>query len=246
MNPKEIIVLPTVEKLADFIVALLSKEIAEPRNSEFISVALSGGSTPKKIFEYISSHNSGLVNWNKVKFFWGDERCVPPDDNESNYKMTRLSLFEKLNIPEKNIFRIFGEDQPDNEAVRYGKIISENVSIKAQLPSFDLIILGLGEDGHTASIFPKNTELFYSTTVCEVATHPQSGQKRITLTGPVINNAKDIVFMVTGPDKAKMVANIIQENEEPKLPASLVNPTNGTLMWLLDSEAARLLPQNNK
>jgi len=244
MNPKEIIVLPTVEKLADFIITLLITKIEETKNSEFISVALSGGSTPKKIFEYISSHDTGAVNWNKVRFFWGDERCVPPEDNESNYKMARLSLFERLHIREENIFRVFGEAEPENEATRYGKIITENVSVEYKLPRFDIMILGLGEDGHTASIFPKNTELFYSTNVCEVATHPQSGQKRITLTGSVINNAKNIVFMVTGPDKAKMVANIIQEDEGSKLPASLVNPANGKLTWLLDTEAARLLDSN--
>lgn len=246
MNQKRIIVLPTIEKLADFIVTLLSKEIAEKESGEFLSVALSGGSTPKKIFEHISSHDTGLVNWNKVRFFWGDERCVPPDDNESNYKMARLSLFENLNIPEGNIFRIFGEAEPENEAVRYSKIISENVSVEDKLPRFDLVILGLGEDGHTASIFPGNTEMFYSANYCEVATHPQSGQKRITLTGPVINNAKNIVFMVTGSGKAKMVANIVQDNEENGFPASLVKPENGKLIWLLDADAAKLLHQNHK
>jgi len=243
MNPKEIIVLPTVEKLADFIITLLITKIEETKNSEFISVALSGGSTPKKIFEYISSHDTGAVNWNKVRFFWGDERCVPPEDNESNYKMARLSLFERLHIREENIFRIFGEAQPETEAIRYSKIIAENISIENTFPRFDIMILGLGEDGHTASIFPGNTNLFHSLNYCEVATHPLSKQKRITLTGRVINNSRNIVFMVTGSDKAKMVANIIQEDEGSKLPASLVRPVNGKLTWLLDLEAAKLLDQ---
>jgi 6-phosphogluconolactonase len=246
MNQKEIIVLPTIEKLADFIVTLLGKEITETKEGEFLSVALSGGSTPKKIFEYISSHDAGLINWNKVRFFWGDERCVPPDDNESNYKMARLSLFESLNIPEENIFRIFGEAEPANEAIRYSKIISQNVSVDNKLPRFDLMILGLGEDGHTASIFPGNTGMFYSSNYCEVATHPQSGQKRITLTGPIINNSKNIVFMVTGSGKAKMVANIVQDKEENGFPASLVKPVNGKLTWLLDADAAELLDRNLK
>ncbi|NWJ53004.1 MAG: 6-phosphogluconolactonase [Bacteroidetes bacterium] len=246
MNPKEIVVLPTIEKLADFIETLLCEKIAETKDDEFLSVALSGGSTPKKIFEHISSHDTGLVNWNKVRFFWGDERCVPPDDNESNYKMARLSLFENLNIPKENIFRIFGENEPENEVIRYGKIISENILVEDKLPRFDLIILGLGEDGHTASIFPGNIKMFYSTNYCEVAIHPQSSQKRITLTGTVINNAKKILFMVTGSGKAEMVTNIIQGNEETGFPASLVKPTNGKLTWLLDVDAARLLDKNFK
>jgi 6-phosphogluconolactonase len=241
MNQKEIIVLPGIEKLADFIVTLLSKKIAVIKDGEFLSIALSGGSTPKKIFEYISSHDTGLIRWNSIKFFWGDERCVRPEDNESNYKMARLSLFEKLNIPEKNIFRVFGEVEPGNEAIRYGKIIAENISVEKKLPRFDIMILGLGEDGHTASIFPGNTKLFHSLNYCEVATHPLSKQKRITLTGPVINNSRNIVFMVTGSDKARMVANIIQNNEEAGYPASMVKPVNGKLTWLLDAEAASLL-----
>lgn len=246
MNQKEIIVLPTVEKLANFVTTLLAEKIAEIKDGEFISVALSGGSTPKKIFEYISSHDKELVTWNKIRFFWGDERCVSPEDNESNYKMARLSLFEGLLIPEENIFRIFGEAEPEDEAVRYSKIISENVSVENKLPRFDVMLLGLGEDGHTASIFPGNTQMFYSKNYCEVATHPKSGQKRITLTGPVINNSKSIVFMVTGPDKTKMVANIIQDNEETGFPASFVKPVNGKLTWLLDTAAAKQLQRSHK
>lgn len=246
MNQKEIIVLPTIEKLANFVTTLLAEKTAKIKDGEFISVVLSGGSTPKKIFEYISSHDKKLVVWNKIRFFWGDERCVPPEDNESNYKMARLSLFEGLNIPEENIFRIFGEAEPEDEAVRYSKIISENVSVENKLPRFDVMLLGLGEDGHTASIFPENTQMFYSKNYCEVATHPKSGQKRITLTGPVINNSQSIVFMVTGPDKAKMVANIIQGDEETEFPASLAKPVNGKLTWLLDTDAAKQLQRSHK
>ncbi len=243
MRHKEIVILPTIEKLADFITALLSSGIAEKNEGEFLSVALSGGSTPRKIFEYISSHDAGLVDWNRVRFFWGDERCVSPDDNESNYKMACLSLFDHLNIPVENIFRILGEEGPVGEAVRYGKIISENIPVENNLPRFDLIMLGIGEDGHTASIFPGYTEMFYSENYCEVAVHPQSGQKRITVTGPVINNAKNIVFMVTGLGKAEIVAQVIQGSDATRFPASLVKPVNGKLTWLLDTDAAKLLQE---
>ena len=246
MNPKDIIILPTIEKLADFVATLLSEKIAEKKEGEYLTVALSGGSTPKKIFEYLSSHDTGLVNWKRIRFFWGDERCVPPEDNESNYKMARLSLFEKLHIPEENIFRVYGEADPGDEAVRYGKIIAENVTVENNLPRFDLMTLGIGEDGHTASIFPGNTGLFHSQYCCEVATHPQSGQKRITLTGPVINNSRNIIFIVTGSGKAKIIADVFQDNKETLYPASLVRPVNGNLTWLLDSDAAKLLHKNDE
>jgi len=200
--------------------------------------------TPKRIFEYISSSDQGVVNWNRIRFFWCDERCVSPDDDESNFHMARLYLFKNLDIPAHHIFRIFGEADPPSEAIRYSRIISRNVPIKRNLPEFDLILLGLGEDGHTASLFPGNTGLFYSENLCEVAIHPQTGQKRITLTGTVINNARNVVFLVTGPEKAKIVADLPDDNETRRFPASLVHPGNGTLTWLLDADAARLLHIN--
>ncbi|MDP4292329.1 MAG: 6-phosphogluconolactonase [Bacteroidota bacterium] len=241
LKQKKVIVLPSIEKLAEFVTGLLIEKINQAQAGQSITVALSGGSTPGKIFESVSLNDTGLVDWNKIKFFWGDERCVPPDDPDSNYLMARQCLFEQLNIPGGNIFRIQGEEEPEKEAVRYSRIISENVRVEDHLPRFDLILLGLGEDGHTASIFPDNTEMFNSTRFCEVATHPKSGQQRITLTGPVINNAKDIVFIVTGSAKSRIVAEIIHDNGKAGFPASLVKPVKGKLTWLLDEEAAKLL-----
>ena len=243
MDNKEIIVFPTIDKLAEYAAGLLNTLIAETDNGEFLTIALSGGSTPKRIFNYISSHDTGITAWEKVRFFWVDERCVPPDDEESNYKMTRLNLLENIPILDENIFRIHGEADPEKEALRYSIVIAENVVIENRLPCFDLIILGLGEDGHTASIFPGNTDMFQSAKICEVATHPQSGQKRITITGTVINNARQIVFMVTGAGKTDIVAQILQD-KEIGLPASFVKPANGRLTWLLDAEAAGKLKSN--
>jgi len=241
MTQKKIIVFQSVDNLAAYAAELISAKISETPDGTFFSVALSGGSSPEKIFNYIASHQTGKVNWNKVRFFWGDERCVQPEDDESNYKMAHINLLSNLRIPEENIFRIHGEAIPNTEAVRYSKIIEKYVAPEDKWPRFDMVMLGLGEDGHTASIFPEKVELFHSSNICEAVAHPQSGQQRITLTGQVINNAKDVVFLVTGQSKEKIVATILQEHTTSGLPASFVNPTKGNLTWLLDADAAKLL-----
>ena len=241
IKQKEIIVFQTIENLAEHVYELLRKKSDNVQEGNYISLALSGGSTPKRIFEHISSLNAASLNWHKIKIFWSDARCVPPDDKESNYQMTRLSLLNKLDIPKENIFRIYGENVPGNEAIRYSQILSENLSSANDLPRFDIVLLGLGEDGHTASIFPGNTSLFHSTNLCKAVTHPQSGQQRITITGSVINNADTVIFMVTGTGKAEMLDKIVHDSSKTPLPASLVNPSNGKLLWLIDKEAARFL-----
>ena len=244
MDNPEIIVFPTIDKLAEYAAGLLNTLIAETADGEYLTIALSGGSTPKRIFNYISSHDTGKTAWRKVRFFWVDERCVPPDNEESNYKMTRLNLLQNIAIPEQNIFRIHGEADPEKEAVRYSNILAGNVPFENNLPRFDLIILGLGEDGHTASIFPGNTALFQSAKICEVATQPTSGQQRITITGSIINNARQVAFMVTGPGKTAIVAQILPD-KETGLPASFVKPANGKLTWLLDADAAGKLESSS-
>jgi len=237
MDNHEIIIFATIDKLAEFVEGLMNRLIAEAADREYLTIALSGGSTPKQIFRYIASHDTIKTQWGKVRFFWVDERCVPPEDDESNYKMTRLNLLENLAVPEGNIFRIHGENDPEKEAVRYSSIIAANVPVENNWPRFDIILLGLGEDGHTASIFPGNTALFQSAKICEVATNPKSGQQRITLTGPVINNASQVIFMVTGSGKASIAAMILQDSNTG-LSASFVKPSHGKLKWLLDADAA--------
>jgi len=206
------------------------------------NIALSGGSTPKLLFNYLAEKYSESTVWQEVHFYWGDERCVPPDDEESNYKMTKDFLFDKIQIPAANIHRVFGENNPEREAVRYSSEIKENLPQSNGLPLFDLVILGMGDDGHAASIFPHQIELLESQNICEVAEHPVSGQKRITLTGKVINNAKEIVFLVTGENKKEKVSEIRNHNGKWKTyPASLINPIDGKLTWYLDKAAAELL-----
>ncbi|HUH47167.1 MAG TPA: 6-phosphogluconolactonase [Arenibacter sp.] len=208
------------------------------KNNSSFHIALSGGSTPKEIFDYMAVHATD-TDWSKVHLYWGDERCVPPTDSESNYKMTVDHLLSKIDIPEENIHRILGEDSPESEAIRYGKVLEARLPQVNGVPQFDLVILGMGDDGHTASIFPHQIGLWDSEANCEVAIHPDSGQRRITITGKIINRAKTVAFLVTGKSKAEKVKCIIDKEEGHGIyPASLVAPISGNLIWFLDTEAA--------
>lgn len=236
----------SIEELSDFFAQKIAAGIRQTASGNFYSIALSGGSTPRKVFEYIALHFKDQVEWHKVLIFWSDERCVDPESEESNYRMARESLLDLVPIPAENIFRIYGEADPLAEAKRYSEVIRQNVILKNTIPQFDLIMLGLGEDGHTVSIFPGYLHLFKSKNICEVAVNPYSKQKRITVTGHVINQAKMVVFLVTGESKAEMVARIIAKKDGyENLPASLVHPENGELFWLLDEHAANKLEMTN-
>ncbi|MER3376690.1 MAG: 6-phosphogluconolactonase [Allomuricauda sp.] len=208
-------------------------------------VALSGGSTPKIVFDVLAENFSDKVDWNKVHFYWGDERCVPPTDDESNYKMTVEHLFSKIEVPQENIHRILGEKDPETEAMRYANLLEINLDRVEDIPQFDLIILGMGDDGHTASIFPHEIELWDAEDHCVVATHPESGQKRVSINGKVINAAKEVAFLVTGASKAEKVKAVIEKTKGSEAyPASLVDPKSGNLVWFLDEEAAAELNPN--
>jgi 6-phosphogluconolactonase len=205
-----------------------------------LALALSGGNTPKLLFGVLADKYTESVAWSSVHFFWGDERCVPPEDPESNYGMTRRLLLSSIRIPEENIHRIRGEEVPDKEATRYSQEIVKYTRSENTFPVFDLIILGIGDDGHTASIFPGNPFLLTSNKVCDVATHPVSGQKRVTITGKVINNADKIIFMVTGSGKADLIGKIFRkEAVSLSFPAAYVVPFQGEVKWFLDKEAGR-------
>lgn len=242
MNSK-IIVSKNIDELSEHFAGILVHGVDASIN--FFNIAISGGSTPKAVFDYLAVNYKSKIDWQKVKLFWGDERCVPPDHSESNYKMTYESLISRIEIPPQNIFRIHGENNPVEEAKNYAKVIAENIPVDSNLPRFDLIMLGLGEDGHTASIFPDRLELIESNDICAAVEHPSSKQKRITLTGKVINNSVKIVFLVTGKNKSKTVDTILSKRGGYELqPASFINPTNGELIWLLDLEAAEKFKHN--
>src|SRR5690606_23086446 len=203
-------------------------------------VALSGGSTPKVVFDVLALDFGTSIPWEKVHLYWGDERCVPPDDAQSNYRMTVEHLISKIAIPKENIHRILGENDPQGEALRYADLLETRLGDGNGVPKFDMVMLGMGDDGNTASIFPHQIELWEDPHHCVVATHPDAGQKRVSLNGKVINAASTVVFLVTGGSKAEKVKSVV-EGERPIFPASLVRPESGKLVWFLDREAASLL-----
>lgn len=247
MKNKTIKIFSSIDKLANHSADFLMKKVNENLSSDSFSIALSGGSTPKRIYKYIADHSANKIEWEKLKLFFGDERCVPPEHDDSNYKMVKETLLGNVSLPSNNIFRIKGESQPAEEAERYGEILRSNLPIKNELPQFDIVMLGLGEDGHTASIFPDQIDKFQSDKICEVAAHPQTNQNRITISGSVINNAKLVVFIVTGENKAGIISEIFSGNQSSKIyPASLVSPNEGELIWMLDTEAVQLLDSQIK
>ena len=218
-------------------VAFCTEMLKLSNQKENFSIALSGGNTPKFIFQKIAADYKNKFDWNRIHLFWGDERCVPPVSSESNYAMTKKYLLDQINIPERNVHRIKGEDDPETEAIRYSDEIKKYINIKSELPVFDLIMLGLGEDGHTASIFPNQTNLIDSEKICEVAVHPSSGQKRITLTGKVINNSRIITFLVTGENKKEILKKVLVDKNKT-FPAEFIQPVSGELKFYVDEAAA--------
>lgn len=232
----------SVEKLADTFAGRISERISITAGDQFFYLALSGGSTPRAIFKSIAENYKDKIDWSKVMIFWGDERCVDPSSDESNYKMAYESLFKNINIPESNIYRIEAEKDPAYEVKRYAKLVDLLLPHKMNTPQFDLVMLGLGEDGHTASIFPDSIHLFNSGKLFEISRHPATKQKRITATGRLINNAKQVCFLVTGASKAEKAAQILEKKTGwQDLPASLVNPEDGELVWMLDDLAGQML-----
>ncbi|MHB1688393.1 MAG: 6-phosphogluconolactonase [Ignavibacteriaceae bacterium] len=236
---KAVKIFDSSQSLAIKLAEEFKNEIEKKTGNFFIS--FSGGSTPKIFFRELAQPPfSDRINWNRVQIFWCDERCVPPADSESNYGMTKENLFDCIKIPEENIHRIIGESHPEKEAVRYSKEIDKILPRgRNNFPQFDWVFLGMGADGHTASLFP-NAELLYScSNIAGVAVHPVTGQKRISLTEKIINNSKRISFVVTGKDKAITLKEILNEQSESKnFPASHIKPSDGKLDWWIDKEAA--------
>lgn len=216
-----------------------AKYLSEQINtSDSFHIALSGGSTPKVLFKLLAEQYAKKIDWEKVHLFWGDERCVLPTDADSNYGMTKEKLLDHINIPFVNVHRVLGSRNPAEEATRYGKEIQWCLPEKDGLPVFDLIMLGMGSDGHTASIFPHQMELLTSSDICGVATHPDSGQKRVTLNGKVINKAKQIHFLVTGASKKEKINEIFNKTGEyTTYPAAHIERAE----WWIDESAGAVL-----
>ncbi len=225
------------------VVKALAKEIfklSKSSEQNRFNILLSGGNTPTELFKRLSKKYAETIEWDRIHLWWGDERCVSPENENSNYKQAFDFLISQVPIPEANIHRIKGENEPEEEAIRYAGEIEQNLNFRGDNPVFDLVLLGLGEDGHTASIFPDELELFEDERICAVATHPLSGQKRITITGKVLNNANRVFFLVTGAGKSQRLSEIMNDEDAAKLlPAYYISPTNGDLIWYIDEAAAQ-------
>lgn len=241
MIKQEVKVFENAHQLSEGFTHFLLRKLEEYPH---INLALSGGSTPKSLFDYWADNCKDSLPWELINFFWGDERCVPPDGEMSNYGMTREHLFDKISkIEDANIYRIHGENEPQEEAKWYNAVLREKLRHLHGIPSFEIVMLGLGDDGHTVSIFPDQISLWDNPASCVVAEHPETKMKRISITGNVVNAAQHVVFLVTGKNKAEKVRDIINNSEGLKdiYPAARVNPTEGNLYWFLDKEAASLL-----
>jgi 6-phosphogluconolactonase len=222
--------------------AIFSNKVISLLNEKTeINIALSGGNTPIELFKILAEEYKNKIEWNKLNFYWVDERCVRPDSPESNFGNAEKFLFSMVDINRNNIHEIRGESDPAIEAERYSELVKQNVSPVNGLPSFDIILLGVGEDGHTASIFPDQMYLLTSNKLFDVAYHPVSGQARITMTGRLINNAKNIYFLVSGKGKSGVENDILNGNEKAKqYPANYIKAENGVLFWMVDKESTNL------
>jgi 6-phosphogluconolactonase len=230
-NPEEIAEVISYKLLAEIKIKV---DLAEK-----YYLAVSGGTTPKLLFEKLSkSPFKEDILWQFLHIYWVDERCVPPANNESNFGMTKKILLDNVNIPIQNIHRIKGEDNPGKEIYRYASEIKQSVPLRLGLPAFDRILLGMGSDGHTASLFPRKNLIETAEDICGVAIHPDSGQNRISLTQSVINNALNVTFMVTGKDKADTLLKIVNRQDGfDYFPAAGINPVFGNLEWIVDRQA---------
>jgi 6-phosphogluconolactonase len=210
-------------------------------------IALSGGSTPKAAFEMLADPNQpwrSRMQWENLDLYWVDERAVPPDDADSNYRMTCEALLDHVPLRPEQIHRIESELEPELAAAHYESELRDNFRLEgAEIPRFDLIALGMGADGHTASLFPR-TEALTEMSRLVTANHvPQKDTWRITLTWPVINHANSVFFLIAGADKAEVLKEVLTGPRDlERLPSQLIWPASGILTLILDKEAAALLP----
>src|SRR5437867_12130990 len=248
----EVEVLPTREALMEAAAArFVSAAGAALRASGRFVVALAGGSTPKALYALLAGAPwAGRVDWSRVHIFWGDERCVPPDDPASNYRMTREALLAHVPVSEQNVHRIRGEDDPHRAAAAYERVLRETFATPVGPPRpapgarFDLVLLGMGDNGHTASLFPGGTAVRESERWVVAESVAEVRMWRITLTPVVLNGAAEVLFLVSGGDKASMLHRVLDGPVRPDTyPAQIVAPHHGRLRWLVDTDAAAELEE---
>jgi 6-phosphogluconolactonase len=206
-------------------------------------VALAGGSTPRQLYLHLAGEP---LPWNRTELFWSDERHVPPDHPQSNYRMAREALLSRVPLAEENVHRIRAElPEAAQAAEEYEETLREVFALPPpEVPRFDLVLLGIGADGHTASLFPGSNALAESRRLVVAPWVPQLDAFRITLTLPVLNHAATVLFLVSGSEKAEILAKVLDDPSEPPLPARAVRPAAGRLVFLVDEPAARHLPRS--
>ena len=211
-----------------------------------MTVAFSGGATPKHLYSLLASPDyRDRILWNSVELFWGDERCVPPDHPESNFRMAQEALLSKIKIPPENIHRMRGEQEPQAAAAEYEKELQKIFGLNSgALPRFDLILLGIGEDGHTASLFPGSEALNETEHLVAAPFVGKLNSYRLTFSLPVLNNAANAWFLVAGASKADAVKQAFSSSSD--LPAAKVQPVNGKLTWFITRDAAPEIPAGGK
>lgn len=208
-------------------------------------VALSGGNTPRDMYRLLATQEFRTqIDWPRVHLFWGDERAVPPDDPESNYGMVRRELLLRVPIPPANVHRMEAETQPIGRGAHaYEDVLRQSLDLDGRgFPVFHLVLLGVGTDGHTASLFPGARFLRETSRWVSTPTQERLGTRRMTITLPVIEAAEQVLFLVTGSQKAAMLRVVLCGNSDRELPAQMVHPRHGERIFLVDEAAARLLP----
>ncbi|MEO7971375.1 MAG: 6-phosphogluconolactonase [bacterium] len=241
MNPNpNVLIFDTPEQVAQAAAdRFVDYSVASIAEHGSFAVALAGGSTPRRAYELLATDTfKGRVDWSLVHLFFGDERMVPPDSPESNYRMVNDALLARVALPPQNVHRIKGETTPHECAESYEAELKSFFGTTGW-PRFDLVLLGMGDDAHTASLFPGSDALQEKTKWVVATAHPQSQQARITLTPPVINHAGRVTFLVTGEKKAAPLAHVLHGDATNKeLPAQKIGPVQGILEWLVDRSAA--------
>jgi 6-phosphogluconolactonase len=229
-------VFDSVKELQGACASQVAEALRPSAKGKRVMLALSGGSTPRGMHQMLAGAEG--IDWSNVHIFWGDERTVPPDDPESNFRMAKESLLDHIDIPDENVHRMRGEIDPAVAASEYEQEIRRTFGIgDDEFPKFDVILLGMGADGHTASLFPGTDALNEQQRLVVANRVPQLETTRLTLTYPVLNNARLVLFLVAGDDKADAAAQCTFSPQPP--PAGRVQAQDGDIRWLLDTEAAR-------
>ena len=219
-------------------------ELMNEEPDRIFNIAVSGGNTPALMFDLWANEYLDITPWNRMKIYWVDERCVPPEDSDSNYGMMRNLLLGIAPIPYENVFRIRGEAKPVKEAVLYSELVKQQLPYRLGWPEFDIVLLGAGDDGHTSSIFPGQENLLTSTSSYVVSIHPCNGQKRIAMTGYPILNARHVIFLITGKNKADVVEEICNSGDTG--PAAYIAHHAQNVELFIDKGAASYIGDASK